>query len=89
MVAHITFTDIIERVVRFSEPEELMSHGCVAELKSMRAEVQACTENVSSLSCQVFELKQQLEESQRQFQAAKCALRDITNEKAIYKNKGT
>ena len=60
-----------------------MSYGCVAELKSMRAEVKVCTENVSSLSCQVFELKQQLEESKRQFQAAKCALHDVTNEKAI------
>ena len=71
----------IERVTSATDSDEVMIYKGVTELNAMQAEVKHCTENVSTLSCQVSELKQQLEESTKQLQAAKCALRDITNEK--------
>ena len=48
----------IERVASATEPDELMTYNVgVTELKAMRAEVKHCTGHVSTLSCQVSELK--------------------------------
>ena len=62
----------IERVATTTEPDELMTYKSVTELKDMRAEVKHCTEHVSTLSCQVSELKQQLEESREQLHLQVC-----------------
>ena len=71
----------IERVASVSEPDQLMSYGCATEVRSMRADIKHCTGHVYNLSSQVSELKQQLTESKKELEAAKCALRDVTNEK--------
>ena len=71
----------IERVASVSEPDQLMSYGCATEVRSMRADIKHCTGHVYNMSSQVSELKQQLTESKKELEAAKCALRDVTNEK--------
>ena len=76
----------VERVANTGHPDELVTYDRgITELKAMQSEVTRCTEYVTNLGTQVCELKQQLEESKKQLHSARCALRDVTNEKFVLK----
>ena len=80
----------IERITKSDQPSnKLMSYGlaagCAQEVKVMRTEVKHCTEQVEKMSEEYSELKRQFEVSRKQLHSAQQALRDVTNEKLMFK----
>ena len=53
------------------------------EMRPLRSDLSSCTKQVETLNADVSELKQQLEASRQELQVARCALRDVTNERQI------
>ena len=68
-------------------PDTLMSYGLDqagadrCEVKSMQLEVKDCRDQVENITTEYCELKKKFEASRRQLQAARQALRDVTDEK--------
>ena len=77
----------IERVVECSQSSDAtMSYGLdkeIVEVKALRKKVKHCTETLDKFSKETDELRKQLEDSKKQLCSARCALRDVTNEKLV------
>ena len=62
-----------------------MPYYHTATVNNIKKTITKCNEDIQALTTEVFELKQQLQESREQLETASIALCDITKEADIHK----